>query len=74
MRPFLVIGISVFGVVAVYILAALLVFLPLLGYVWNLQELIACDFKAPYKAEIIRGVGAVTGIGFVLGFMEIRDE
>ena len=46
----------------------------LVGWVMNLSALIDCDFKAPYKAEIIRGVGAVVApAGGVVGYFDIED-
>ena len=45
-----------------------------LGYVMNVAKLIRCDFKAPYKAEVIRVIGVFTGVvGAVAGWMEIED-
>lgn len=32
-----------------------------------------CDFKPSYKAEIIYGLGVVTGFGAVIGYMDIKD-
>jgi hypothetical protein len=31
------------------------------------------DFEAPYKAEIIYGVGMITGFGSIIGWMDIHD-
>ena len=32
----------------------------LLGsYVWNAVELTQCDFEAPYRCEIVHGIGVV---------------
>lgn len=28
---------------------------------WNLYQLTQCDFEAPYKAEILRGIGVLSG-------------
>lgn len=44
------------------------------GYFMNIYKLIQCDFKAPYKAEAIRGVGVATGIiGCFVGWLDIED-
>lgn len=44
------------------------------GYFINIYKLIQCDFKAPYKAEVIRGVGVATGIiGCFVGWLDIED-
>lgn len=45
-----------------------------IGYFMNVAKLIRCDFKAPYKAEVIRVIGVFTGVvGAVAGWMEIED-
>jgi hypothetical protein len=44
------------------------------GYVANIVRLCSTDFEAPYKAEVIRGVGVVVPpLGVVLGFVPIAD-
>lgn len=44
------------------------------GYFMNIYKLIQCDFKAPYKAEAIRGVGVATGVvGAFVGWFDIKD-
>lgn len=40
------------------------------GWVKNLIKLSDCDFEAPYKAEIIHGVGIIPIIGMVTGWMD----
>jgi hypothetical protein len=56
---------------AVLILIAALFF----GYVANIWKFAHLDFKAPYKAEILRGVGIfpVSPMGVVEGYMNIND-
>lgn len=45
-----------------------------IGYVKNIIGLIECDFEAPYKAEVIRGVGVVVPfVGVVVGWVGIED-
>jgi hypothetical protein len=41
----------------------------------NIYKLTQCDFEAPYKAEIIRGIGVfpVVPIGIVAGYLHIDD-
>lgn len=41
----------------------------------NIYKLTQCDFKAPYKAEILRGAGAfpVIPLGMVIGYLHIED-
>jgi hypothetical protein len=51
------------------------VLLGLAGWGANIGKLVDCDFKAPYKAEIIRVLGVIIPPGgAVIGFMEIKDE
>ncbi len=41
----------------------------------NIYKLTQCDFKAPYKAEIIRGIGVFPAVplGIVAGYLHIDD-
>ena len=42
------------------------------GYVANIVKLCGCDFQAPYKAEVIRGVGVVVPVvGVPAGYMDL---
>jgi hypothetical protein len=45
-----------------------------IGYVWNIVRFVSCDFEAPYKAEVLYGAGIVTGLGVVIGYINIEDE
>lgn len=46
----------------------------ILGWVMNLVALCKCDFKEPFKAEIIRGVGTVVvPVGVIAGYVPIED-
>ena len=40
-----------------------------IGYFSNIYKLIQCDFKTPYKAEVIRVVGLVPVVGVFTGYM-----
>jgi hypothetical protein len=42
-------------------------------WVWNLVTLVNLDFEAPYKAEIVHGVGLVPVISCVTVFLDIPD-
>ena len=44
------------------------------GWIINLVDFIRLDFKPPYKAEIIRGIGVVTGLGGIVGWIPIQDN
>ncbi len=53
-------------------LALILVIACATGWVKNLIKLSDCDFKEPYKAEIIRTVGVfVPPIGVVTGYINL---
>lgn len=47
----------------------------LLGIGWmnNLIKFIKLDFKAPYKAEIIRGI-SLSPLGTIIGWIDIKDN
>ena len=55
-----------------FVLIIYLVFLT--GYVMNIVKFVRLDFKAPYKAEVIRGIGIVPPIGGVLGYIKVTDK
>ena len=40
----------------------------LAGYIQNIVHLIQCDFEPSYKAEILYGIGACTGLGALFGW------
>ena len=45
------------------------------GYINNIIELSNTDFKAPYKAEVIRTVGIIVPpVGIIAGYIEINDK
>ena len=43
------------------------------GWVKNIIKLSNCNFEAPYKAEVIYGVGLIPIIGMVTGWLDIED-
>lgn len=43
------------------------------GWGMNLYKLTKLDFKSPYKAEIIRGIGLFPIVGAVTGYINIQD-
>jgi predicted tellurium resistance membrane protein TerC len=58
-------------VVLVYI--ALLIF-GVIGWGMNVYKLVQCDFEAPIKAEVIRGIGiVVVPVGAIAGYCDISD-
>lgn len=59
----------------VVILGIIVTFVLSIGFFNNIIKLCNLDFKAPYKAEIIRALGIpLYLVGGVIGFMEISDE
>ncbi len=45
------------------------------GYGLNIIKFCQSDFEAPYKSEVIRGVGIpFAPIGIIAGWMNIGDE
>lgn len=57
-------------------LITILVLLGLTGIVgWgkSVVNFIHCDFKAPYKCEIVNGVGTFTPVGMIIGWVNITD-
>lgn len=57
-------------IVGVYLFIILLIGV---GWVKNIIRLTNCDFKAPYKAEILHGVGIFPPIGAVMGWMDFGE-
>lgn len=57
-----------------FIVMFLIVILLFVGYVRGIVRFVQCDFKAPYKAEVIYGVGAITGLNVIIGWINIADE
>ncbi len=46
-----------------------------IGWISNIYKFASSDFQAPYKQEILRGIGIpFTPLGAVLGYVHIDDE
>jgi len=43
------------------------------GWCRSVYQFFTSDFEASYKREIIYGVGVITGLGIVIGYMDIPD-
>lgn len=41
------------------------------GWVKNLIKFSDCDFEAPYKAEVIYGIGMIPIVGMVTGWVDV---
>jgi hypothetical protein len=54
-----------------HLIAFYLVILLIVGTGWvkNIIKLSNCDFKAPYKAEVIHAVGLVPPVGMITGWL-----
>ena len=61
---------SALPVPGVAVLVAIVIFT---GWVMNIVKLSNCDFKAPYKAEVIHGVGVIPVVGMITGWMDLGD-
>lgn len=57
---------------AIIVLYIGVVLLGLTGWVKDIVKLVHCDFQAPYKCEVIYGVG-VTPAGAIIGWLNIED-
>lgn len=45
------------------------------GWCLNIYKFASCDFKEPYKEEIIRAVGIpIVPAGIIIGYMDIDDR
>lgn len=44
-----------------------------IGWIKDIVKLTHCDFKEPYKAEIIYGVGVIPFVGAITGWMDIGE-
>lgn len=46
-----------------------------IGYCVNIVKFIRCDFREPYRAEVLRGIGiSFPPVGGVLGYVTIKDN
>lgn len=68
MRRHLIAGKGKFGCIVICFY-----FLLFLGYVLNIVKFVKYDFEAPYKAELIRGIGMVIPYGGIIGYFHIED-
>lgn len=41
------------------------------GWVKNIIKLSSCDFEAPYKAEVIHGIGIIPPVGMITGWLDV---
>jgi len=55
------------NIVIVLILVAII---SAIGWGKNLYKLSNCDFEAPYKAEVMHGIGIIPFVGAFTGYMD----
>ena len=53
------------------IIPSVLVIVVFTGWVKNIVKLSECDFKAPYKAEVVHAVGLIPPVGMVTGWLNV---
>ena len=41
------------------------------GWTKNIIKLTECDFKAPYKAEVVHTVGIIPPVGAITGWLDL---
>lgn len=56
-----------------FTIAILMSILGGIGWVKCIVKLTQTDFNPPYKAEVLYGVGTVTGAGAIIGWLDIKD-
>ena len=56
---------------ALPILVVVIVVVAGTGWVKNLVKLSNCDFKTPYKAEVIHAAGLIPPVGMVTGWLDV---
>lgn len=57
------------------LVAVTLIFFICFGYGFNIYKLSQCDFKAPYKTEVIRLLGVIIfPVGTIVGYLQLEDK
>ena len=44
------------------------------GWGMNIHKLTQCDFKHPYKTEVVRVIGIIPPVGAIVGWMGVGEE
>ena len=57
--------------IGVTLLYVTMIMVLLVGEIKCLIKFVKCDFEPSYKAEIIYGVGTITGLGVVIGYLDL---
>lgn len=60
--------------IGVFIGVWILIVYAVSAHIVNAVKFVKLDFQTPVKAEVIRGIGLVTPLSFVIGYMKIEDK
>lgn len=52
------------------LLIYLIYLLGIIGWIKGIVNFCSCDFEPSYKAEIVYGIGSITGLGAILGWID----
>lgn len=58
---------------AVFIIVIIFVF-GIIGYIRCIYKMFTCNWEPIGKAEVVYTVGTFTGLGVVIGYMNIEDK
>ena len=53
------------------IFVLVIVVVVMVGWVKNVIKLADCDFTAPYKCEVVHGVGIIPPVGMITGWLDV---
>jgi len=56
------------------IASIVLVLLPLIGEVLCIYKAVKCNWEPVGKAEMVYTVSAITGLGCIVGYIDIQDK
>ena len=59
------------GFTIIEIVVVIFLLLVAVGWVKNIIKLSNCDFEAPYKAEVIHGIGIIPPVGMITGWLDV---
>ena len=55
----------------VYVIVGFILIIMIVGWSKNIVKLSECDFEAPYKCEVIHGIGVIPFIGAGTGWLNV---
>lgn len=53
------------------VIAMVVILVGAVGWIKNVIKLTECDFEAPYKAEVVHGLGIIPPVGMVTGWLNL---